>query len=209
MKDSWKSGDPYEYFMGRWSSLAAQGFLEWLSPRHGLKWLDVGCGSGALSEAAMHGFEPESLMAIDQSEGFVHTAQKRLGGRAQCRVGNAIDLPVADRCVDLTVSGLVLNFIPDAGKALGEMKRVTVDGGTVAIYVWDYVGKMDFLQIFWNAATELRNEASALDEARRFSGFSSEALAESFTKAGFEQVKTASIDIDTHFADFDDYWEPE
>jgi hypothetical protein len=78
----------------------------------------------------------------------------------------------------------------------------------VAIYVWDYVGKMDFLQIFWNAATELRNEASALDEARRFSGFSSEALAESFTKAGFEQVKTASIDIDTHFADFDDYWEP-
>jgi SAM-dependent methyltransferase len=147
-------------------------------------------------------------MAIDQSEGFVHTAQKRLGGRALCRVGNAVNLPVADRCVDLTVSGLVLNFIPDAGKALAEMKRVTADSGTVAIYVWDYAGKMDFLQIFWNAATELRREASALDEARRFSKFSSEALAEAFTEAGFHQVTTAPIDIDTHFADFDDYWEP-
>ena len=123
MKDSWKSGDPYEYFMGRWSSLAAQGFLNWLSPGHGLKWLDVGCGSGALSEAVIQGFEPEKLIAIDQSEAFVVTAQKRLGSKSICKVGNAVDLPVEDCSVDMTVSGLVLNFIPDTGKTFAEMKR--------------------------------------------------------------------------------------
>jgi ubiquinone/menaquinone biosynthesis C-methylase UbiE len=208
MNDSWKSGNPYEYFMGRWSSLAAQGFLDWLSPGHGLKWLDVGCGSGALSEAAIHRFKPENLIAIDQSEGFVLTAQMRLGSKAICKVGNAVDLPIEDSSVELTVSGLVLNFIPDAGKALAEMKRATTGGGTVAIYVWDYAGKMDFLQKFWQAAAELRNEASALNEAKRFSGCNSEALMKIFTEAGFDQVITAPIEIDTHFADFDDYWKP-
>ncbi len=208
MQDSWKSSDPYEYFMGRWSSLAARGFLDWLSPAHGLKWLDVGCGSGALSEAAIHGFKPKSLLAVDQSEGFIQTVQRRLGGKAICRVGNAVDLPVADRSVDLTVSGLVLNFIPDGGKALREMKRVTVDGGTVAVYVWDYAGKMEFLQTFWKAATELRSEAAALDEARRFSDSTSGALRRLFTEVGLHQVTTAPIEIKTHFADFDDYWRP-
>ena len=208
MKDSWKSGDPYEYFMGRWSSLAARGFLDWLSPGHGLKWLDVGCGPGALSEAVIHGFGPAKLTAIDQSERFVRTAQRRLGGKAICRVGNAVDLPVEDCSVDLTVSGLVLNFISDVDDALAEMKRVTATGGTVAIYVWNYAGRMDFLQKFWEAAAELRNEASALNEAKRFSDYNSEALMKIFSEAGFDQVITAPIEIDTHFADFDDYWKP-
>jgi ubiquinone/menaquinone biosynthesis C-methylase UbiE len=208
MKDSWKYGDPYEYFMGRWSSLVAQGFLDWLSPGHGLKWLDVGCGSGALSEAAIHGFEPESLIAIDQSEAFVLTAQRRLGSKAICKIGNAVDLPIEDCSVELTVSGLVLNFVPVVCKALAEMKRVTADGGTVAIYVWDYAGTMDFLQRFWEAAAELREEVSALSEAKRFSDCNSEALMIMFREAGFDQVAAAPIEINTHFADFDDYWKP-
>ena len=208
MKDSWKSGDSYEYFMGRWSSLAAQGFLSWLSPSHDLKWLDVGCGSGALSEAAIHGFKPASLLAIDHSKEFVHTAQKRLGNKAICKVGSAVDLPIEDCSVELSVSGLVFNFLPDVGKALAEMKRVTANGGTVAIYVWDYAGKMDFLQIFWEAAAEFRNEASALNEANRFSDCNFDAIMKNFAEAGFDQVIKAPIEIETLFNDFDDYWIP-
>lgn len=208
MKDSWHTGDPYEYFMGRWSRLAAQGFLDWLSPGQGLKWLDVGCGSGALSETVIQGFNPKELIAVDQSEGFVLTTQRRLGTKAVCKVGNALDLPIEDNSVDMTVSGLVLNFIPHVGNALAEMKRVTVDGGTVAIYVWDYAGKMDFLQKFWEAAEELRNEASALNEAKRFSDWKPEILSKTFSDAGFVQVITTPIEIATHFTDFDDYWEP-
>ena len=208
MKDSWKSADPYEYFMGRWSSLAAQKFLKWLSPKHGLKWLDVGCGSGALSESATNGYKPIGLIAIDQSEEFVLTTQRRLNSNAICKVGNALDLPIEDSSVDLTVSGLVLNFIPNVQKSLAEMMRVTRKGGSVAVYIWDYAGKMDFLQTFWETAEELRKEASALNEANRFSEFSVDALKKFFIEAGFDEVITAPIEIDTTFTDFDDYWMP-
>ena len=133
----WKSGDPYEYFMGRWSSLAALGFLDWLCPGYGLKWLDVGCGSGALSEVALNGFSPKELTAIDQSEGFVSTAQNRLGSKANCKVGNALDLPIEDCSVELTVSGLVLNFLPDVRKSVAEMKRVTANRDNAAVYLFN------------------------------------------------------------------------
>lgn len=208
MKDSWKSGDPYEYFMGRWSTLAAQGFLDWLSPLQNLKWLDVGCGLGALSEAVLKRYNPQNITAIDQSDAFIHTAQKRLGDKVICKIGNALDLPIENRSIDFTISGLVLNFIPDVSKAIKEMKRVTAEGGMVAIYVWDYAGKMDFLQIFWEAAEELNTDSSKFNEAKRFADCNFEVLNKYFTEAGFEQVDTTPIDINTHFANFNDYWDP-
>jgi ubiquinone/menaquinone biosynthesis C-methylase UbiE len=208
MKDLWKAGDPYEQFMGRWSSLVAGEFLDWISPGHGLHWLDVGCGSGALSMAVMQRFKPENLTAIDQSQGFVLSAQKRLGARTICKVGSALELPMDDHCVDVTVSGLVLNFLPDINKALSEMTRVTKPAGLVAVYVWDYAGKMDFLQKFWESAAELNNEASHFDEAKRFADFNSDYIKMSFSKAGLDKIKSASLEIETHFTDFDDYWKP-
>lgn len=207
MKDSWDSGNPYEHFMGRWSNIVAEKFLKWLSPENGLSWLDVGCGSGALSESIINGYSPKSVIAVDQSEGFIQTAQKRLGSNAICKIGDALNLPVEDNTIDVTVSGLVLNFLSDTNSALSEMKRVTVNGGTVAIYVWDYAGKMEFLQTFWKVA-ELRNDISALNEAKRFSQCNIESLQNIFTETGFNQIITNIIEISTHFADFDDYWNP-
>ncbi len=208
MKDSWESGDSYEYYMGRWSRLVAQAFIEWLSPSSGLKWLDIGCGSGALSAAIINNHAPEVLTAIDQSEDFVRTAQKRLGSRAQCKVGNALSLPLDNSSVDIAVSGLVLNFIPEPEKALSEMRRVTGAGGTVAAYIWDYAGKMDFLTHFWDAAVDIESEALNFHESRRFPGFNAGALKRLFEKAGFVAIETTSIEITTHFRDFDDYWKP-
>jgi SAM-dependent methyltransferase len=194
--------------MGRWSTKVAQGFLDWLSPAMGLKWLDIGCGSGALSAAAINGYKPENLIAIDQSEEFVHSTQRRLGNQAICKLGNALDLPIEDGIADLTVSGLVLNFIVDVSQALAEMKRVTANGGTVAIYVWDYAGTMDFLQVFWEAAAKLNTEASAMNEAIRFSNCNTQALHDIFNIAGLDNVQSANIEIITHFKDFNDYWKP-
>ncbi len=208
MKDLWQSGDPYEYFMGRWSRLVAREFLSWLSPSHSLRWLDVGCGSGALSETALQNYEPKELTAMDQSEGFVSTTQKRLGSKAHCKIGNALNLPMDDSSSDVTVSGLVLNFITEPDKALSEMKRVTTRGGTVAVYVWDYAGKMDFLRHFWNVAIELQPGASSLDEGLRFPDCTPHALETVFKDTGFDDVATAAVEIDTHFVDFNDYWNP-
>jgi ubiquinone/menaquinone biosynthesis C-methylase UbiE len=208
MKDSWASGDFYEYYMGRWSRLVAEYFTKWLSASSGLKWLDIGCGSGALSDAIINNHEPAVLTAIDQSEDFVRTAKKRLGSRVHCRVGNALSLPLHNSSVNITVSGLVLNFIPEAEKALSEMKRVTDDGGTVAAYIWDYAGKMDFLTHFWDAAVEINSEALNLHESKRFPDSNAGGLKRLFEKAGFMNIETTSIEITTHFRDFDDYWEP-
>jgi ubiquinone/menaquinone biosynthesis C-methylase UbiE len=208
MEDSWESGGPYELFMGRWSLLVAESFIDWLSPSPGLKWLDVGCGSGALSEAIISNHKPAALTAIDQSEDFVKTAQKRLGSRAHCKVGNALSLALDNSSVNIAVSGLVLNFIPEPEKALSEMRRVTDAGGTVAVYLWDYAGKMDFLRHFWDAAVEIKPEALNLHESKRFPDSNAQALKRLFENTGFVNIETTSIEITTHFRNFDDYWKP-
>ncbi len=194
--------------MGRWSKVVADAFVDWLSPKAKLRWLDVGCGSGALSEAIISKYDPEALIAIDQSEGFVRTAQERLGKRATCKVGEALSLPMDDSSVDMTVSGLVLNFIPEPEKALAEMRRVTTIGGTVAGYIWDYAGKMEFLNHFWDVAIELNPGASGHHEKLRFASSNAEELTAVFIRSGIVDVEAGPIEITTNFADFDDYWKP-
>jgi len=208
MKDSWQSGDPYDYYMGRWSKLVANQFVDWLLPKAGRKWLDVGCGTGALSEAIINRHHPETVVAIDQSEGFVRAAQQRLGSKAICKVGNALSLPLDVASNDFAVSGLVLNFIPEPEKALAEMQRVTRKGGTVAVYIWDYAGKMEFLNRFWDVAMELNPGASDLHEGRRFPDANAERLMDAFKRVGFSKTETAPLEIATKFTDFDDYWKP-
>ncbi len=208
MKDSWQSGNPYEYFMGRWSKVVADAFVDWLYPNTGLRWLDVGCGSGALSDAIIRKYDPEVVIAIDQSEGFVRMAQERLGPRAMCKVGEALSLPIEDSIVDMTVCGLVLNFIPAPEEALTEMRRVTTSGGTIAGYIWDYAGKMEFLNHFWDVAVELNPGASDLHEKRRFASSNAEELSAVFIRSGVVNVEAGPIEIATNFADFDDYWKP-
>ena len=208
MKDLWKSGDPYEYFMGRWSLLVSQSFIEWLSASPGKKWLDVGCGTGALSEAVLSKQNPTELIAIDQSEGFVNSAQQRLGMAAHCEVGNAMDMSFQDSKFDFVISGLVLNFIPEPEKALREMKRITTSGGIVAVYIWDYSGTMEFLKYFWDAVVELDPSASDLHEGTRFPNSNSEGLQRLFEDAEFENITVESLEIETNFKNFDDYWKP-
>lgn len=208
ISDSWQAGGPYEYYMGRWSRLAARAFLDWLSPPPAQKWLDIGCGSGALSEAVIDICKPAEVTAIDQSEGFVQEVQKRLGNLVLCRVGTALALPYQDAAFHYAVSGLVLNFIKEPIQALAEMKRVTIPGGTVAIYVWDYSGKMDFLNRFWDAAVTVDPGASTLHEGLRFPTSTAEAFKGLFEKVGFVDIESVPIDIETNFQNFDDYWRP-
>jgi len=208
MQDAWQSGDPYEYYMGRWSKLVAELFVDWLSLQSRLRWLDAGCGSGALSETIINKCNPKLVTAIDQSEGFVNTAQKRLGDRAECKVGNVLSLPLDDSSVDITVAGLLLNFIPEPENALAEMKRVTAKGGTVAVYIWDYAGMMEFLNIFWDVAVELNPDISNLHEGRRFSNSNTDALQADFKRAGISKLESAPLEITTYFSNFDDYWRP-
>jgi len=206
--DHWEQGDPYERYMGRWSRLVARQFLSWLEMPRGLRWLDVGCGTGALAAAIVANAAPSSVAGVEPSEGFLATAAQRLGGRVQLYRGSASEMPLPDAAVDVTVSGLMLNFVPDPAGALAQMRRVTARGGTIAAYVWDYAGRMQLIRYFWDAAVALDAKAAPLDEAQRFPLCRVDALTALFSSGGLTQVEVSPITVDTRFDDFDAYWVP-
>jgi SAM-dependent methyltransferase len=208
VSDTWERGDPYEQYIGRWSRRVAPPFLSWLRIPAGRRWLDVGCGTGALCAAIVDHCSPSSVAGVEPSEGFLRTAREQLGTRAVLQRGSAMEIPLADASVDVVVSGLVLNFIPDQRAALAEMARVTGSGGTIAAYVWDYAGKMELIRFFWDAAAELNPDARGMDEGIRFPLCRQDALAELFNSARLNGTEVTAIDIPTPFATFDDYWQP-
>lgn len=186
VSDTWERGSPYEQYVGRWSRQVAPRFLSWLNIPAGRRWLDVGCGTGALCAAVLDRCSPSSVAAIEPSEGFLRTAKENLAGRVALHQGSATAIPLNDASVDVVISGLVLNFVPDQRAALLEMARVTAKGGTIAAYVWDYAGKVELMRYFWAAAVELDPDAAKLDEGVRFPLCCPEALQELFasTRAG-------------------------
>jgi ubiquinone/menaquinone biosynthesis C-methylase UbiE len=208
--DAWQAGDRYEAYMGRWSRKVAPRFLDWLGLPEGLDWLEVGCGTGALSAAILQRCNPKSLISIDPSEGFVATARATLPDqRAEFRVGDAQALAVETASRDVVASALVLNFVPDQPKALAEMKRVVRPGGTVSFYVWDYPGRgMELMHAFWTAATALDPAVRDLNEDRRFPFCTPDGLSDQARSAGLTNVECAPIEVPTVFRDFEDYWLP-
>jgi SAM-dependent methyltransferase len=208
ISDTWERGDPYERYVGRWSRRVAPRFLAWLALPSGLRWLDVGCGTGALCAAVADQCAPALLAGVDPSEGFLKTARRNLAGKADLRGGGAAAIPFEEHAFDAVVSGLVLNFLPDGRAALGEMARVARPGGMLAAYVWDYAGGMELMRAFWDAAAALDPGAARLDEGPRFPLCRPEALAQFFSDAGLASVETAALDVPTPFESFDDYWQP-
>lgn len=208
VSDTWEQGNPYEQYVGRWSRQVAPVFLAWLNVPAGQRWLDVGCGTGALCAAIVDRCSPSSVAGVEPSEGFLNTAKRNLSDRAALHQGTATAIPLGDASVDVVVSALVLNFIPDPHAALLEMARVTRKEGTIAAYVWDYAGKMEIMRAFWTAAVELDPGASQMDEGIRFPMCRPEPLKQLFVDAELRGVEVKPIDIPTPFASFDEYWQP-
>jgi SAM-dependent methyltransferase len=207
--DRWQDAEAYERFIGRWSRRAADQFLAWLSVPAGATWVDVGCGTGALAGQIVARTDPARVTGVDPSAAFVEAARDRVTDPvAAFEVGQADRLPLDSGSADVVVSGLVLNFVPDAPAALDEAARVARPGGTVAAYVWDYAGRMELLRRFWDAAVELDPSAAELDEGRRFPIAAPAPLATAWVDAGLAEVLIAPLDVPTRFADFDDLWLP-
>jgi SAM-dependent methyltransferase len=209
MDDRWLAGDAYERYMGRWSRSLAHRFIEWLRPPQGAHWLEIGCGTGALTAAIVASSDPRSVVACDPSEPFIEHARSRLAdSRVTFVAGGAGTLPARDGGFDLAVSALVLNFLPAPGETLTVLRQRLRRRGTIAACVWDYAEGMEFLRAFWDEAAAIDGRADALDEGLRFPLCSVPALRALFDAAGLTQVNTGAIEIETRFADFDDYWEP-
>ena len=207
--EKWDGGDAYEAFMGRWSRRVADDFLQWLAPMPRANWLEVGCGTGALTKAVRQRADPASLIACDPSPEFVSFARNSiLDSSVTFLIAGADDLPRRDGGFDLIVSGLVLNFLPQPLDAVRSMRERIHRGGILAAYVWDYAKGMQFLRIFWDEAVALDPSAAQLDEGRRFPLCRPDALIQLFEQAGVHPVEARAFEIETAFPDFDAYWSP-
>jgi SAM-dependent methyltransferase len=208
-EENWSAGDAYEPYVGRWSRPVAAEFLNWLAVPADMRWLDIGCGTGALSETILNRAAPRHAVGIDSSEAFVDFARNHLSdARIEFRTGDVQTLPVEDEAFDVAVAGLVLNFVANPASALSEMRRAVRPGGTVAVYVWDYAGEMQLMRRFWDAAVALDPAARELDEGYRFPICKPEPLRALFAEAGLDDIQDRAIDVPTVFRDFDDYWSP-
>jgi ubiquinone/menaquinone biosynthesis C-methylase UbiE len=208
-RDLWESASAYERFMGRWSRELARGFVAWLEVPPGRHWLEVGCGTGALTSGIVEVGRPASVVATDASQQFIGHARAALPDqRVQFLTASADQLPSRAAGYDVVASSLVLNFIPDPTAALREMRSLAADDGTVAACVWDYAGGMQFLRRFWDAAVELDPAARRHDEGERFPICSPSALEAAFREAGFSRIRVEGLQLATRFEDFEDYWTP-
>jgi SAM-dependent methyltransferase len=205
----WQSGDAYEAYIGRWSRRIAETFVRQLDVPASRRWLDVGCGTGALTSAILTAADPAEVAGVDPSEGFLETARESVTDpRASFEVADARSLPFPDDRFDVAVSGLVLNFVPDPAAAAAEIARVTVPGGLAAAYLWDLAEGMELIRFFWDTATELDPGVAELHEGRQFPLCRPEPFGRLWTEAGFAAVSVGEIKIPTVFRDFDDYWQP-
>ena len=208
--DAWSAGDAYELYMGRWSRRIASRYLDWLAPKPDLQWLDVGCGTGALTATILDKCQPKSVHSLDPSQGFVVFARANTPDpRTNFQIGTATDLPFGTDSFDVVTSGLVLNFVEEPLVALAEFRRVIKPTGTLSFYVWDYPGGgMGMIDAFWAAAAAVDPKSAELNESARFPTCTRDGIVELCRSAGFDDAKVTDISDTTDFPDFEAFWQP-
>lgn len=203
------SASAYEGYVGRWSRLVAQEFIRWLSIPAGRSWLDVGAGTGIITEVILQQASPTRVLATDLTQDFIDLARQKIhDDRVEFRVEDAVNLTFAAPEFDVAVAGLVLNFVPNPRQAAHNMAQAVKSGGTVAAYIWDYGGRMEMMRHFWDAANVVDPTAHAMDAGHQFPIANPDNQRALFESLGLQAVELRPIDAPTRFQNFDDYWLP-
>jgi ubiquinone/menaquinone biosynthesis C-methylase UbiE len=200
----------YEQFMGRWSRQLSARFVEFAGIADGEAIVDIGCGTGSLTGVLLESAGIKSVVGIDLADVYLESARQTIKDpRAVFKTGDATSLPFADKSFDRAFSLLVLQFVPDATKAVSEMRRVVRPGGVVAAAVWDSFGGMPGMRLFWDAAANL---GIADDKTLRDFYFRPMTrpndMRAAWREAGLKQVEQSSITIRFDYENFSDYWLP-
>lgn len=201
------TNDAYEAFMGRWSRHIAPQFLDWLSQPDGLKWLDVGCGTGVLCQTLVARCAPASVTGIDPLEKYIGCAQT-ITDAISFQVGDMQDLPFDAARFDCTVSALCIKFVSDKAKGISELARVTRPGGTVALYDWDLSNEGNMTRHFWQAVGEALPELTEERTKRRAAKAAPEEMIGFFADARLQNIETRLFSFTARFESVDDYWAP-
>lgn len=198
-------GADYERFMGVWSRLAGERFLDWLGPQPGLAWLDVGCGNGAFTQLLFDRAAPARVVGVDPSEGQLAFARTRLAGLpAEFRRADATATGLDDGEADAAVMALVLFFVPEPERGVAEMARATRPGGLVCAYAWDVLGG----HFPHEKAREVMRELGLpVIYPPRSDAAELAALRALWAGAGLVGVETTVIEVERRFPDFAAFWE--
>lgn len=203
-KIRFNDGASYEEMMGVWSRMVGEIFIDWLAPKPGLVWADIGCGNGAFSETLIERCAPAELQGIDPSEEQLEFARSRPAARlAVFRQGDAMALPYSDNEFDAAVMALVLFFVPKPALGVAEMMRAVKPGGTVSAYVWDSLeggGPAD------SFSAELRGMGFSLMKPPSVESSRMDALRALWAGAGLEAIETRVITVERSFPNFEDFW---
>jgi len=187
--------------------MVGRSLVEWLNRPAGLRWLDIGCGTGALSQAILETSGASRLVGIDPSDNDIGFAREKLRDtRAEFHQASAEALPFSAGAFDVVASGLVLNFLSNTGLAMREMQRVAIPGGIVAGYVWDLGGEMQVVRRFWDSAIAVEGAAAQADQAAVFPLCEPEPLRQLFLEFGLREVDVRPISATARFPDFATYW---
>jgi SAM-dependent methyltransferase len=207
--DAWDDSASYESYVGRWSRLIAGEFIGWLGLPVGGAWLDVGCGTGALTREILARANPRLVIGCDRSTAYISFASAQTAdARARFVQAELSSLPQTEDGFDAIVAGLVLNFLPSPRDGVAAMAARARRGGVVAAYVWDYAAGMQLMRYFWDAAVALNPSAGELDEGRRFPICNPQRLEALFRDVGLAHVESRGINVRTRFQNFEDYWSP-
>lgn len=199
----------YDNFMGRWSRQVASQFLDWIQPEQNLSWLDVGCGAGMLAQTVARNCAPSIVTGADPLEKSITAAKQHPDNKGiRFEVGDAQDLPFEDSTFDAVVSGLMIKFVPNKVKAIGEMKRVARPGSVIALYDWDMDSNMNTTRHFWGAVADIIPERMEDRATNRTPMTEIDSIAQIFEAASVTKVQQNTISFTTQFRDLEDYWQP-
>lgn len=196
----------YEAYMGRWSVRLAPAFIDFAGLSDGQALLDVGCGTGVLTAALCHRFPNASVIGIDPSAAYVDHARRRRAARnVTYEVGDGMALAYPDDAFDACLSLLVLQAFPDRLRAVGEMRRVTRAGGTVAGAVWDFGEGMPLFSHLRNAVGQVAPDGAAGPVSRVPFALRREVGA-LWRDAGLIDITETHLQVTGEYRDFDDFW---
>jgi ubiquinone/menaquinone biosynthesis C-methylase UbiE len=200
----------YEQLMGRWSRKLAPQFIQFAGLNDGERVLDVGCGTGSLTFALPEAANVSEVVAIDYAPVFVQTMKGvNKDVRISVQQADASALPFADGSFDRAFALLVLHFVPDAPKAVAEMRRVVRPKGVVAAAVWDHLGGLPVMRMVLDTVAPLDPAAAGVRSRYCFQPMMRPGeMRAVFTSQGLEDVEETSLFIRMDYASFNDFWEP-
>ncbi|MBI1379060.1 MAG: methyltransferase domain-containing protein [Frankiales bacterium] len=190
--------------MGRFSRPLAVLFADAVGVRPGQRALDVGCGTGALTDVLVERLGVDAVSAADPSASFVAAVRARYPSMEVLQT-TAEALDVGTASYDVVLASLAVHFMHDAVRGLGAMARAASADGIVGATVWDHAGGRGPLAEFWSAVRSL--DPGARDESH-LPGVREGHLAELLRDAGARAVEATALSVEVHHDGFDAWWQP-